>query len=457
MTAGGCASGSDSDETPCEGASGLDAESTPESESPPGPESSDVQTFATRPVRNTADTRHTVFGISNERSFAFSVDKATSLPDWLVDGYASEFAVLDVAAKYGHPDAVFDSRHVATGSGTKERGGDGIILCGKRGLIVSSKKRQAETAAEVAVEQGRIQRRINKAYGQACGSHRPLMGASPSVFTNWRGRSIPIDGRTVDWTTVVVVDLPEGQPSFLPTIPVRAGKPPAIVLARTDWDFLYRQLRSNYAVVDYLHRVRGDQRPLGAENWRYAEYVLNDMGPGLPHLAESESSTSTAQVHVHRPLPGDPVEDADLVEHLVLRLIMEQVGLIESGLTVSEVERLNLLNFLDSFPVIHRTELGRSLRAEFAAALERREGRADISYSISVDVVDESVVSLFFGVAAEYSDAVAHDHESAKDVLFAQLRAMGSGTGCAVVAIMLYIEANDPILEWGMRAKMRRG
>jgi hypothetical protein len=284
-----------------------------------------------------------------------------------------------------------------------------------------------------------------------------MMRNGPLELTNRRGRSIPIDGRGVDWTIVVVVELPEGHPPFVPTIPTIEGKPPAIVLMRRDWDFLCRQLRSNYALVDYLNRVRGDQRMLGQESARYAEYAIHDMGPGLPHLLAAASATPAGQEHLVRPLPGDPVAQDDLEDYLMLRYIMEQIAVMDIGSDTSEFERLRLLTYVDSFPVIHRTRLGKALQSELAAAREGQEDRPDISYAIFSDVVDGQPISIYFGIAKECSDAVAREHGSARDLLYSHLCSILGGSGCVAIAIVLYPLPSDPVFDWRVAVKMQRG
>ncbi|MEU5695436.1 hypothetical protein [Actinosynnema sp. NPDC020468] len=49
------------------------------------------------------------------------------------------------------------------------------------------------------------------------------------------------------------------------------------MLTRRDWEFLFDQLHSTHAVLDYLLRTVGDRCELDGEVQRYHEFALADQ------------------------------------------------------------------------------------------------------------------------------------------------------------------------------------
>jgi hypothetical protein len=93
-------------------------------------------------------------------------------------------------------------------------------------------------------------------------------------MTNGRDRSITVDGPNVQWVCVVVIDHPDPSTDFV--VPELTARLPVVVPLRRDWEFLFNQLRSTYAVVGYLHRVDGSTKHLGEEPTRYYELAAAD-------------------------------------------------------------------------------------------------------------------------------------------------------------------------------------
>ena len=60
--------------------------------------------------------------------------------------------------------------------------------------------------------------------------------------------------------------------------PAKDPKGPNVVMLRRDWEFLWDQLRSAAAIVDYVHRVAGEDEPLelGVETHRYFDLAGRD-------------------------------------------------------------------------------------------------------------------------------------------------------------------------------------
>lgn len=89
---------------------------------------------------------------------------------------------------------------------------------------------------------------------------------------NERGVAVPIRASEKTWVPVVVIDHP-GHEAYAPTTE-------AVVLLRRDWEFLFEQLKSTYAVVEYLARVHAKPGTieLGREAIRYYELAAADVG-----------------------------------------------------------------------------------------------------------------------------------------------------------------------------------
>ncbi|WP_433789739.1 hypothetical protein [Actinoplanes sp. CA-252034] len=182
-------------------------------------------------------------------------------------GPAAEDATRQAAATWGLPDFVFRSIQQASGSGVRELG-DAILMAGDLAAVVQVKAR-TERGQNLQRERSWLDSRIVKAARQAVGTIRKL-GTKPAItLINERDRGIEIRPAGKTWLSVVVIDHP-GVPDYVP-------REHATVLLRRDWDFLFDQLRSTVAVLQYLKRVEGlDPVALGDETIRYYELVHRD-------------------------------------------------------------------------------------------------------------------------------------------------------------------------------------
>lgn len=151
----------------------------------------------------------------------------------------------------------------------------------------------------------------------------------------------------------MVVDHPAAA-GFLP-------QPGAVVLSRGDWEFLFDQLKSTYAVINYLHRVHDlEPLPLGEEPVRYYELAAADAAApptplDLTGLAGDASHTSTPL------LPRMPAGSEEHRHHLLLQQILQDIAACPRPEGVNESEFLNVLAAVDTMPVGHRTEMGELL------------------------------------------------------------------------------------------------
>ena len=157
-------------------------------------------------------------------------------------------------------------------------------------------------------------------------------------------------GSDIAWVGVVLLDHPD-PPYAHEVATTGGGRNPIVVLLRRDWEFLFAQLRSTRAVVDYLHRIDGSSR-LGAEPERYFELARAD------EVAEP-TPIAVRGPGEHRSVPRLPVAPAgsdDDQAHGMVRIMCEDIA--TSPHSGDERDRLRLLATIDSLPIGYRTELG---------------------------------------------------------------------------------------------------
>jgi hypothetical protein len=275
---------------------------------------------------------------------------AKVLPDDGRRGRAAEDATRGAAATFGVPDFVFRPARSVRGSGSREVG-DAVIVVGPRAASVQVKTRSAPSGDEIR-ERSWLTKQIEHGTRQARGTIRDLTSRSKTVLVNERGRTIAIAGNDKTWLPVVVVDHP-GVEDYVP-------RGEAVVLLRRDWEFLFEQLKSTYAVMEYLFRVRGEHVALGQEPIRYYEFAAADAATPPsevdPRLAALGFRAESLPV-----LPMPPAGHGDDVSpHMLFRVVQEDIALspmIESGM--SESDRLDVLAAIDAAPVAYRADLGR--------------------------------------------------------------------------------------------------
>ena len=268
-------------------------------------------------------------------------------------GTAAEAATHDAAAVWGMPDFVFLPEQAEVGSGTRELG-DGILLVERRGVVLQVKGREVPPGSTDR-ERRWLEKKSEHALNQASGSIRRLL-MEPRELTNLRGTTVRVDASDYRWMSVVVLDHPD-PPDDL-QLSLHAAKHPAVILLRRDWEFLFDQLKSTYAVCEYLERVAGEPTVLGQESVRYykraqadAQTTPKGLAPALIGLGE----------HVARPLlPQEPAAHSDRRAHQMVRSVMEDVATMPAQ-SISEEQRLQLLGQLDRLPVAHRATFGEHL------------------------------------------------------------------------------------------------
>ena len=212
-------------------------------------------------------------------------------------------------------------------------------------------KARAEASNDDHRERSWLDKKIKKATDQAGGTVRALQAADMVTLVNERGREIVIDAQHKAWVNVVVIDHP-GVDGYVP-------RGSAVVLLRRDWEFLFQQLKSTYAVVEYLHRVKGsDPIELGTEPVRYYEFAAADAA-----APPSAPDPRLEALGFDRPtslplLPQAPAGHRDDGAHAIVRIILEDLAV--TGIA-DEVDRLDTLAAIDAVPVAYRAELGRDV------------------------------------------------------------------------------------------------
>jgi hypothetical protein len=263
-------------------------------------------------------------------------------------GQAAEDATRGAAATWGLPDFTFQPLKFQRGSATREAG-DVILAVPHRAVSVQVKSREAPSNDPVR-ERKWLDKKIAEATRQAEGTIRSIVQAGGRGLTNERGRKIQIGTRPTKWAKVVVLDHP-GVDHYTP-----GGD--AVVLLRRDWEFLFDQLRSTSAVIDYLHRLGSEQIELGTEPVRYYQFALADeaappgrVNPKLTALGYPTGSTPT--------LPMAPAADNE--PHLVVRTMLEDLAVTVNDGSMTEEERFEVLAAIDMVPIGYREELGRDI------------------------------------------------------------------------------------------------
>lgn len=318
------------------------------------------------------------------------VPAASPLNPYVDRGKAAEDAAHSAAATWGLPDFVFLPSAEHQGSRNREIS-DGLIVTGNEGIVLQIKSRA--TAIRPNGDAAWIDKKVEQAVRQVDGTIRRLRD-HPAELMNGRGRSVTLVGSDIAWVGVVLLDHPD-PPYGHEVATTRGGRNPIVVLLRRDWEFLFAQLRSTRAVVDYLHRVDGSSR-LGAEPERYFE------------LARADEVTEPTPIAVrgpgeHRSVPRLPVAPAgsdDDQAHGMVRIMCEDIA--TSPHSGDERDRLRLLATIDSLPIGYRTELGWLLIDALAEA--RRTPEETTRWKFRTFRAELGQPQLGFGVCSRLDD-----------------------------------------------------
>ena len=329
---------------------------------------------------------------------ARTVPSASPLRNDLSHGSAAEAATHDAAAIWGMPDFVFLPETLAVGSGRRELG-DGIIIVGEIGVVVQVKSRETPSA-DADRERSWLLKKTSEALSQGSGTIRRLK-QTPRELTNLRGTTVEIDTPKCDWFTVVVLDHPDPPDDVTPS--VADARHPAVVLLRRDWEFLFDQLKSTHAVVEYFRRVAGEGCEVGHEPVRYYDLAQSDADATPetfpPELAKGGEIVSGPL------LPMAPAAYDDRPAHQIVRSMLEDIAVTHLT-SASELDRLRMLAELDRLPVIQRAEVGRFVLQAMEEVTEHGLGNGVLWRLRSVR--GNAAVHLGFGACSRpYSDEIA--------------------------------------------------
>jgi hypothetical protein len=264
-------------------------------------------------------------------------------------GREAERATRDAAARAGMPDFVFRPGRVRRGHGSREIG-DAVLLSGERALVIQVKARTV-WSGNLDRERRWLDREIADATRQSTGTLRSMLAVESVRLRNERDREVDVDVAEHRWAHVVILDH-RGLDDYVPS-----GE--AITLLRRDWEFLFEQLGSTYAVVEYVHRVSSEGSVgLGLEPVRYYQLAQADEDAKPTPLDRRLAEILQVETSSVPLLPRQPVGTGPDRAAILFRWILEDVSATRHP---SERERLAILTAIDAIPVSQRAALGRGL------------------------------------------------------------------------------------------------
>jgi hypothetical protein len=203
----------------------------------------------------------------------------------------------------------------------------------------------------------------------------------------------------LEWCCVVVIDHPNA-PDGIAVRGEDHGVLPLVVLLRRDWDFLFDQLRSASAVVDYLFRVAGEEsHDLGHEPARYFELAKADDEAVEANGPPEWTKFLDVPTFSHPILPTIPSSNMDEAGATVFRLILEDIA--ETRFERGECDRLKILSMLDRYPVCDRAELGRLLLTHLDDVVATTTG---VKWQFRRTILDHGYLQLAFGACSSFSE-----------------------------------------------------
>ncbi|WP_203569233.1 hypothetical protein [Aestuariimicrobium ganziense] len=322
---------------------------------------------------------------------------ARDLLDFNQDGAAVEEAVRAAAGSWGLRDLVLRPKVFAKGSGIRELG-DGTIIAGRRGISLQVKAR-AVTGDTPAKATKWILKNAEHGLRQARGTIRTALKNPAVELTNLRGRPVRIRGSSVSWIPVVVIDHPNTPPTGV--IPPTDRQGPSVVLTRRDWEFLWDQLRSATAIVDYIHRVAQEEEPLelGSESNRYLDLADKDAEAPPRKLPDWIPETEAVRTSLPR-LPHGRAGSTDPFGHSIFQQILEDIA--DTDFTGAESDRIMLLSHIDRIPVAARAELGRLLLRRLTRCAEAAPSAHRMDHRVVY--LDHGALQLTFTTMSQLTD-----------------------------------------------------
>ncbi len=313
--------------------------------------------------------------------FVRRIQPASQLRSDLEPGYAAEEATRSAAAKWGLPDFIYRPAHSTKGRGNLEIG-DALLIAGDLAACIQVKMRTGETE-NAHREQLWLTKKIEAGERQARGSLRRMGQLSEISLVNERGREVPIRASETSWISVVILDHP-GLQGYVPSSSCQ-------VLLRRDWDFLFEQMKSTYAVLQYLHHISrgsGGSVALGEEPVRYYQIAQAsiDLTPepfdqrlfGGPGISE----------------PVFPLAPARGTE--IVRWVLEDIAVLPPSNEIDPGALMTVLAAIDSTPLALREGLGSQLLSWLREIME--SDQPDTTLWRSRRFVSATQHHLIFGV-----------------------------------------------------------
>lgn len=285
-----------------------------------------------------------------------------------------EDAARAVAARWGLPDFVLKPIIIPKGSGRREVG-DGTIVSGNRGVALQVK---ARSVPDDSLQRATSWLKTNAAAGIKQGRGTIRMFNAPAMsLENLRDRPVVVATNRVDWVPIVVLDHPTPPWDIVPD---DDGKGPFLAMLRRDWEFLWNELRSASAVVDYVHRVASDPPiELGAETHRFLELAGKDLVAPPSDLPPWMATNGTVKTSVPM-LPTGPASALDELGFKVFQRMLEDIA--STDFTGAEADRIWLLAMVDRVAVAERAALGRLLLRRLIACSDSDDGALRVEHRL---------------------------------------------------------------------------
>lgn len=321
------------------------------------------------------------------------IPQASPLRDFGEKGLANEAAIHGAAATWGSSDFLFFPTSERKGEALREIG-DGLLVIGNKGVVIQAKARDSNSDTEEKAKSW-VNKQVRRASAQVDGTVRRLR-AQKTKLQNGRGRPLLLDSPSIDWVGVVIIEHSNVPNRF--ALDSHKSQTPTVPLVRRDWEFLFNQLRSTYAVINYLHRVAGTSNTIGSEYLRYFELALAD--------SETINDSPTPSIHANQialSVPQLPMESAgheNDESHSVVRNIIEDIA--NSPFKKDELEAVQIiLGEIDALPVGHRTDLGNLLINELQSSKLHPSRSVHWRFRFYLSLMQDT--TLVFGVCSKFS------------------------------------------------------
>lgn len=318
----------------------------------------------------------TYMALRDGRVVGREIPDAEALPPGEEYGSAVEGATRAAAGRWGLPDFVLRPKIVPKGSGRREIG-DGTIVSGSRGIALQVKARSSATPDTAERARSWLLKNATAGLKQARGTIRTSFRSGDMTLDNLRGRPVRLAGSRVEWVPVVILDHPSPPRHVFPP---EDADGPSVVMLRRDWEFLWNQLRSASAIVDYIHRVADEDEPaeLGSETHRYFDLANKDLqAPPSPPDWMNDGGAEPVSGPL---LPKDPASAGDELGFRVFQRVLEDIS--ATDFTGDETDRVQMLAHIDRVAVTRRAELGRLLLRRLIACSQAPEGQLRVEHRV---------------------------------------------------------------------------